>query len=89
MLVLDYRSLLSLEMTLLFLYALLGPSNPFSLRDAARENELLKNTVAQLHEENLLMKQAIDDWNTYPFFKEQFIREQLQMAKKNETLYYK
>ena len=88
MILLNSRFFMMLEMSALFLYSLLGPSGLFSLQEAQKNNIVLLAELKTLQHENNHLKETIQDWHTYPFYKEQFIRERLQMAKKDEKLYY-
>ncbi len=82
------RSLFIIEMGSLFLYSLLGSSGISALRDAQKANNKLKQELVVVHDQLVTLVNYKKDWDTYPFYKEQFIREELQMAKKGEELYY-
>ena len=81
------RSLLIAEMVLLFLYSLVGSSGITALREAQKENSKLKQELLNAQDQLTVLMHYKKDWDTYPFYKEQFIREELQMAKKGEELY--
>ena len=81
------RSLLIAEMGLLFLYSLVGSSGIAALRQAQKENSKLKQELLTAQDQLTVLIQYKKDWDTFPFYKEQFIREELQMAKKGDELY--
>ena len=82
------RFLFITEMTLLFLYSLLGSSGISALREAQKANNKLKEELLIAHDQLAVLIDYKKDWEAYPFYKEQFIREELQMAKKGEELYF-
>lgn len=55
----------------------------------------LEETMEQLHKETLAMEHEIAilendiaNWHKHPFYKEKVAREQLQMARSGEEIYY-
>lgn len=65
-----------------------GPHGVKCLWHMKQENKQLEVEVAVLGTEIAVLEQKIVQWNTNPFYKEKFAREQLQMAKKDELIYY-
>lgn len=52
-----------------------------------KENEQKEAHIIQLNDEIAQLVSAIDEWDKYPFYKEKFAREQLQMAAPGDELY--
>ena len=52
-----------------------------------QENEQLLQEINQLSVTVTNIEQEIIAWNAAPFYKEQFAREQLQMAKEGEIIF--
>ena len=77
-----------LEMISLTLYSLFGSSGIFKIRDAERAYAQVLTEIEETKEAIAKLQNEIADWKQYPFFKEQLAREQLQMARKNEQMYY-
>jgi len=65
-----------------------GPHGIQHLRQLSHENEQLEREVQALKIEVSELEQKIVQWNTHSFYKEKIAREQLQMAYKNEEIYY-
>jgi cell division protein FtsB len=65
-----------------------GPQGYQKLMMLQKESGIIKNEIASLHSEVNQLEVTIAQWHAEPFFKEQIAREQLQMARKNETIYY-
>ena len=81
------RSLLIIEMITLFWYSLVGAGGIFALQEAKKINRLLKQEVLKTRDQIAKLEQYKEDWHIYPFYKEQFVREELQMIKPGEELY--
>jgi cell division protein FtsB len=53
-----------------------------------QENNVLQNQIETLTVEIKDISNTITQWDMHPFYKEKIAREQLQMAGKNEDIYY-
>lgn len=75
--------------SLFFVWALVyGPHGITALTAMQEENKRLQETTVQLQTEVAALENTIVAWQTDPYYKEQVAREQLQMAGKDETIYY-
>jgi len=81
------RSLLIVEMIALFWYSLVGTGGIFAIQESQRINMLLTQEVLKIRNQIAQLQQYKEDWHAYPFYKEQFAREELQLMKPNEELY--
>jgi len=52
------------------------------------ENNVIKYKVLALENEICTLEKDIRDWNTSDFYKEKVAREQLQMAKHGDIIYF-
>jgi cell division protein FtsB len=53
-----------------------------------KENEVLESQIVALQTDISRIEQELHAWNTNPFYKEKIAREQLQMAREGDTIYY-
>lgn len=66
----------------------LGPYSIMIIKkQEQREAEYLQITHT-LNEQILELTQQIEAWNTDPFYKEKIAREQLQLARPNDEIYF-
>jgi len=65
-----------------------GPQGMQVLRDVQKENVTLEATITTLRSEMHQLEDQVVAWKTYPFYKEKIAREQLQMARKGDQVYY-
>jgi len=70
---------------ILYLYGNHGLQNIYKLE---RENTMLAKEVQRMAREIETIEQEIAAWNHDGFYKEKVAREQLQMAYKNDEIYY-
>lgn len=52
-----------------------------------QHNKDLEVAIARLHSEVDDLQSSIADWQTYPFYREKYARERLQMAHKGDEIY--
>lgn len=52
------------------------------------ENNLFELSTKELEREVVCLKNDVQAWQKNPFYKEKIAREQLQMARGNDTIYY-
>ncbi len=67
---------------------LFGPRGLQTMLRLEKENRELDQEVAQLKQEVLNCKQKIAVWQSDDFYKEKIAREQLQMAKRGDEIFY-
>jgi len=53
-----------------------------------QENNALEQKIAQLQSEIGSLEHELQAWQHHPFYKEKIAREQLQMARPADTVYY-
>lgn len=68
-----------------FLYAENGLSAIVALH---HENSSLANEIETLKELLVVMEEQLLQWNRYPYYKEKVAREQLQMVRNDEIIYF-
>jgi cell division protein FtsB len=77
-----------LEILVFMCVYLLGAHGVQLMIQLKRENDALVQEIQQLATTVGDLEYQIHVWNTTTFYKEKFAREQLQMAKENETIFY-
>ena len=70
------------------IYYCAGPRGFFAIRGLRQFNNQLVAEIAVLNDRVEKLKRAIMQWNEEPFFKEQLAREQLQLVRPDDTVYY-
>lgn len=65
-----------------------GPQGLRSLSDMYVEQSAMQEGLAQLTQEVAGLKQDVDNWNKHSFHKEKIAREQLQMARPDDEVFY-
>jgi len=82
------KGLLVTEMiTLVYIY-LFGMNGVVMLQTQRNIVVQLQKDITLLEEDIRLLKEEIDKWNNHDFYKEKVAREQLQMARKGDELFY-
>lgn len=76
------------ELVLFSLFYLFGPQGLKSIRNLKVENKDLHKQIELLNHDIAELNQQIHFVQTDPFYKEKIAREQLQMARKDEIIYY-
>ena len=82
------RSIVAVELCVIAAVCVFGPHGIRNLRLLSAENNELELRVSALREDVQKLEHTIVAWNQHPFYKEQVAREQLQMARKDEIIYY-
>lgn len=59
-----------------------------NLSSLSEENLLLDREIAQLQNEIAVYEREIVAWNSDPFYKEKVAREQLQMARADDEIFF-
>lgn len=65
-----------------------GPQGLQKVHDMYREHASMSEGVQQLQQEVATLKHEIDTWQKHPFHKEKIAREQLQMARTDDEVFY-
>jgi len=81
------RLIAGIEIVIFAGYLLWGAHGVRAIRALQEKNRILEEQIAQAEEEIKQTRAELDDWNTYPFYKEQYAREHLQMARKDDEVY--
>ncbi|HSC24766.1 MAG TPA: septum formation initiator family protein [Candidatus Babeliales bacterium] len=82
------RCVVLLEITLFTQLYFFGPNGIVELRNQEKVVFTLKKTIDTLREEVIKVEKEIHAWQTDDFYKEKVAREQLQMARKGDELFY-
>jgi len=82
------RGLFIIETCALILLFLYGASGLESIYKLERENSVLKGETVRMAQEVDAIEQEIASWSHDDFYKEKVAREQLQMARKDDEVYY-
>jgi len=83
-----FRFALCMEMAAFGYMYLYGKNGLQLLQQQKKELELLQMQIVQLQKETDLLEADIYVWQTNDFYKEKIAREQLQMARKGDKLFY-
>ena len=67
---------------------LFGAHGVRMIRDLQNDNEYIEQEVAALQQEVDVLDVEINAWNEHPFYREKIAREQLQMARQGDEVYY-
>lgn len=59
-----------------------------TLSHLKQETAFVEQEVANVQQEVDALQREIIAWNTHPFYKEKIAREQLQMAREGDTIFY-
>lgn len=65
-----------------------GPQGIVKLHEIHGEEVTICTGVDQLRQEVVTLKQDIEAWHKHPFHKEKIAREQLQMARPDDEVFY-
>lgn len=75
--------------SLLFIWTyLFGIQGIHVIIKTKKENKLLEMEIESLQKDISDLELKIFKWNTNPFFKEKYARQQLQMTRKDDTVYF-
>lgn len=67
---------------------LFGPHGMRALMSIEQENEALMGKISIMNQDVQSLETKIAQWDAHPLYKEKIAREQLQMACKNDEIYY-
>lgn len=82
------RIFFAIEITVFVFVYIFGPQGIQALRHVKQENMVLEQHLDVLRAEVSELKDTLVAWEQYPFYKEKIAREQLQMARKGDQVYY-
>ncbi len=82
------RSLFVLELSICMWVYLFGMHGFYYLLALREECEHTRQKMIAKKEELQVVQEQIIAWNVHSFYKEKMAREQLQMAHKDEVIYY-
>lgn len=85
---LTLRVFFVLEVTLFTLFYLFGAQGLQALMQLKKQNVILHNELESMQQDVKDLEQKLQDWRTNLFYKEKIAREQLQMARPNEEIYF-
>lgn len=76
------------ECVVFFGFYLFGSRGLPQIRALRAENKQHIDDIMTLENDIILLQKEIDDWNTYPFYKEKIAREELQLINPGDTVYF-
>ncbi len=82
------RKLLVVEVVIFVGYYLFGAHGLQAIKGIKRENSTLEGSIVQLQQEIASLERDIVQWDTNLFYKEKIAREQLQLAREGDEIYY-
>ena len=82
------RGFFLLEVILFTMFCFFGPSGVSVISEVEKENELLSKEVLRLEQEVVELENKVDSWRNDPFKVEKLSRENLQMSKNGEEVYF-
>ena len=81
------RACIILELVIFLFYTIWGGHGLRAIFAIKQHNKDLESAIARLHVEIDDLQRTISDWQTYPFYREKYARERLQMAHKDDEIY--
>jgi len=73
----------------IFVYVYLhGNNGVYALQCLCNENKEFEQKIDQLSHQVVQLEHEITEWKTDDFYKEKIAREQLQMSRKDDEIYY-
>lgn len=82
------RLALCVEVMLLAAVYFYGSYGVQTLAQLRQDTARVEQEVGKLEQEVATLEHELNDWNSHPFYKEKVAREQLQMAREGDTIYY-
>ena len=79
---------LFVEVFIFLVIYLLGTNGVHTIIRLTNDNKALSNDIALLEKDIKQLSLDLKDWQESSFLKEKVAREHLQMARKNETVYF-
>ncbi len=81
-------TILGVEVLLFAGFYFRGPQGLQKLRGMYAEQDVMREEVDKINQEVAALKHDIDAWQKHPFHKEKIAREQLQMARTDDEVFY-
>lgn len=69
-------------------YAIFAKHGILTMRELRATNKQLQRDIASIEEKRDMLKADIADFKTYPFYQEQCAREQLQLGRPDDEIYF-
>ncbi|HZW61545.1 MAG TPA: septum formation initiator family protein [Candidatus Babeliales bacterium] len=82
------RLALCVEIMVLAAIYFYGSYGVQTLAQLRTETAVVEQEVMHLQQEVAILEHELNAWNSNPFYKEKVAREQLQMAREGDTIYY-
>ena len=82
------RTFFALELVAFGYLYVFGNNGLQSLRVVAQENADIECEIEHLNQEVAALEVEITAWNQHPFYREKIAREQLQMARRDDRIYF-
>ena len=80
-------SLIGLEVSVIMYCSVYNEHGILAILRLRKENSLLLQEIDGMKQEIAVIRSDIDDWNKHPFYKEQYARDHLQMAREHDEIY--
>ncbi|OGB97417.1 hypothetical protein A3F06_02860 [candidate division TM6 bacterium RIFCSPHIGHO2_12_FULL_36_22] len=82
------RVFLGIEIVVFGLTYFWGAHGLQALVNMNQNNIKLEAKIADMQREVAGLESQIEEWHIHPFYREEIAREKLQMAKKDDTIYF-
>jgi len=80
--------LFTIEITLFSSVLLYGKNGLYAILELYKENKQIIQETQKIDRQIQLLENKILEWNAHDFYKEKVAREQLQMARPHDRVYY-
>ena len=80
-------SLVGIEMSVIAYCSVYNEHGILAIVRLRKENSILMQEIDVIKQETFAVQSEISDWNSYPFYKEQYARDHLQMGRDQEEVY--
>lgn len=75
------------ELSFFLSYSIWGRHGLQAMRVLSEKNLVLEREIELVERDIEKLTEELEDWESYPFFKEQHARQQLQMADKDDEIF--
>ncbi len=82
------QSFFVLELFTIGFFYLFGAQGLPVIYGFRQENQQLEQEIVQLKVCVVALEKELNDWHHYPYYKEKIARQQLQMARADDQIYY-
>lgn len=83
-----FWGLLLAELVAIVIFYTSGNNGIVATMLLTKETQKIKNEIQLLEQEIVQLQDRLTAWHTCPFYKEKVAREQLQMARHDDEVYY-